>query len=242
MAWMMWDGCDMGEFNGLLRILLDPIRYRHEWLFIRRLSMLMMLIIILVFSSGICMADNINFCVDYPLDFADWSRNASLQKFDPSLGELTGAQITMNLTLERDFALSNKRDLPTNISLVAGANLTLQLPNEFSLVVESSKNGTIMLDSMGEKSFNESDKQSKTFNVGQDQLNDFVGSSSGESLDLPVQVKTVSSFDSDGASGCYIITRAGASICVIYEYAPNDAAKSAASNGNESDQIGGEQK
>lgn len=230
----------MGTFNGLLRILLDPIRDRHEWLFIPSSIRLSMLIIVLVLSSGICMADNIKFCVDYPLDFADWSQNASIQKFDSSLGELTGAQITMDLIIERDFAVSNKRDLPTNVSVVAEANLTLQLPNEDSLNVESAKNGTIILDPMSEKSFNESDKQSETFNLGQDQLNDFIGSSSGASLDLPVQVKTASSFDSDRASGCYIITRAGASICIIYEYAPINAAKSAVSKGNSSDLIDGE--
>lgn len=227
----------MCAIRAVLKNLLDPMRDGCEWLFISSSIRLSMLIIILVLLSiGVCMAENIQFCADYPLNFADWSENASLQKFDSRLGELTGAQIRMNLTLEHDIAASNKRDMQINVSMDTGANLSLQLPNKECINIESANNWTFALKPNGEKSFNESYERFKTFSVDPEQLRDFIGSSSGDRLNLPVQVKTASSFASDGASGYYIITRAGASVCIVYEYVPNSLSSTVSSKDNSSDQ------
>ncbi|MCX6674117.1 MAG: choice-of-anchor E domain-containing protein [Methanothrix sp.] len=181
-------------------------------------SLSLLLVIVTIFSiSGLSMGENLEYCYDHPLSVADWSDNVTLPKFDPSFGELMGAKIRINYILAHDLNFSNTRDNPENITINVLGNLSLTLPDKTSLVVESKKNRTLLLNPKQDMALNESSNESQTFVLHHHE--GFIGSSSADTVLLPVAANAFSSVQSSGViTG--VVPRAGASICIMYEFIP----------------------
>jgi hypothetical protein len=184
----------------------------------RSISYVLIILLSGIFCSGVCMAENLEYCYDHPLGKLDWSDNATLPKFDPSLGELTGIKIMMNFALIYNYSLSNLGDYASNSSIDVGGNLSMTLPDKTSLTIDAHGNKTIPLDSKENASSMESCNQSQSFDLGN--LDWFIGSSPGEMVILPLIVNTQNSVQMGGEIKTEIKPRGAASICITYEFAP----------------------
>jgi hypothetical protein len=151
------------------------------------------------------------------LSIAGWSDNVTLPKFDPGLGELTSAKVLIIYTPSNELNFSNTRDSPANVTINLFGNLSLTLPDKTSLVVESKKNRTLLLNPKQDITLNESSNESQTFVLHQ--LEGFVGSSSADTVFLPVAANIFSLVQSSSVM-TGVTPRAGASICIMYEFIP----------------------
>ena len=184
-------------------------------------------VILAIFSlSGLCLGDNVEYCYDHPFnDSADWSENITAQMFDPRLGELSGAQIIMNFTIMQDVNVSNKRDLPVNMTFNAGGNLSLTLPDKRALHVEFVNNRTLLSAPNKEMVFSESGSKNQSISLDESQLKKFIASSPGETIMLPLVAVSFGSFEADGALWFGVTSKSRASICILYHYSPAGSEK-----------------
>lgn len=175
-------------------------------------------IIAIFFISGLSMAENLEYCYDHPLSKSEWSDNATFFKFNSSIGELTGAQVKMNFTLQSNFSLTNLGDYPANTTVHAKANLSLTLPGNDPLMMDAEVNKTLYINSNETLSSNESSNKLQTFDLSN--LEGFIGSSSGETVILPLAVTTSSSVQLNGDIMTELRPLGAASVCIIYEFVP----------------------
>lgn len=185
----------------------------------RHYSRSVLLVIAAIFSiSGLSMGENLEYCYDHPISIAGWSDNATLPKFDPVLGELTGAKLSISYNPNYYLKFSNNENNSANITINAKGNLSLTLPDKTVLVLASNENRTLLLNPLEEISLNESSNKSQIYVL--DSLADFRASSSGDKIVLPVAVSTLSSIRSGEVIMTRVVPQAKASICIIYEFTP----------------------
>lgn len=175
-------------------------------------------IIAIFFISGLSMAENLEYCYDHPLSESEWSDNVTFPKFDSSIGELTGAQVRMNFTLQSNFSLTNLGDYAANTTVDVEANLSLTLPGNTPLMMKAEVNRTLYLKSNETLSSNESSNKLQAFDLSN--LEGFIGSSSGETVMLPLVVTAYSSVQLNGDIMTELRPLGAASVCIIYEFAP----------------------
>jgi hypothetical protein len=177
------------------------------------------LVIVAIFLiSGLGMGESLEYCYDHPLSAADWSDNVTLPKFNLSLGELTGVQISMNLSLMHDLNLTNSNDIAANISNDVGGNLTLTLPGNNILEIAANENGTLSLSPKEVLSISKSSNNSQSFELTD--LDGFAGSSSGDTVLLPIALTSFSSMQMTGGIKADVVPRGAATVCIAYEYIP----------------------
>jgi hypothetical protein len=82
-----------GFFNQRWEILGNLKRSDGEKLYSRSV---LLVIAAIFFISGLSMGENLEYCYDHPTSIAGWSDNATLPKFDPVLGELMGAKLSIS--------------------------------------------------------------------------------------------------------------------------------------------------
>ncbi|MEI6104261.1 MAG: choice-of-anchor E domain-containing protein [Methanothrix sp.] len=175
------------------------------------------------FYSGACMAENLEYCYDHPLSIGDWSDNATLPKFDSSLGKITDVHIRMNYTLAYNFSLKNIADYAANTSIDIGGNLSLTLPDNTSLTIDAEGNRTVSLSPNETASSSESINRSRSFDLSS--FDGFAGSSSGETIILPLTVSTHSSTLFSGDIMTELKSHGAASVCITYEFVPAKGAQ-----------------
>jgi hypothetical protein len=180
-----------------------------------------LLVIIALFSfSGLSMGENLEYCYDHPTSNAGWSDNATFPKFDPGQGELLSAKLRVSYNPNYNLKISNQGNNSANVTVDVQGNLSLALPDKTVLVLASRENRTLLLNPSDEISLNESNNKSQLYAL--ESLEEFLGSSSGDNIVLPVSVTTLSSIQSNEVIMTRVIPQANASICIIYEFTPSD--------------------
>lgn len=177
-------------------------------------------IITFFLASGLCMGEDLIYCYDHPISNAGWSDNASLPRFDPGLGELISGKLSVSYNSNYYLKISNQGNNSANVTVDVQGNLSLVLPNKTVLVLASRENRTLLLNPSEEMSLNESDNKFQIYTL--ESLEDFLGSSSGDNIVLPISVTTLNSIQSDEVIMTRVIPQANASICIIYEYSPSE--------------------
>jgi hypothetical protein len=177
-----------------------------------------LIFLLFFYYSGGCMAEHLEYCYDHPLGKLDWTDNATLPKFDPSLGKLTGIKIVMNLALFYNYSLLNVGDYAANTSIDFGGSLAMELSDKKTLTVDAHGTKTIPLGLKEAVSSSDSCNQSQSFNL--DEFDWLMGSSSGETVILPLVVTTQSSVHMGGDIKIDLKPQGAASVCIAYEYAP----------------------
>ena len=92
-------------FEGLIN---SDRGYEDRLPFISDLIPVCLVVKVVFFSCCLCAGENLKNCYEHPLDSMDWSFNSTLQKFDSSRGDLTGAQIRIILTYKHNLSVSNR--------------------------------------------------------------------------------------------------------------------------------------
>jgi hypothetical protein len=179
----------------------------------------LLLIVAIFLISSISIGEKVEYCYDHPTSNAGWSDNATISKFDPELGELISAKLSISYIPNYNLKITNQGNSSANVTFAALGNLSLTQPNKTILVLSSRENRTVLLNPSEEISLNESNNESRLYAI--ESLEDFLGSSSGDYIVLPVSVTTLSSIRSDEVIMTRIIPQANASICIIYEYSPS---------------------
>lgn len=164
------------------------------------------------------MAESLEYCYSHPLSNAGWSDNALLPKFDPGLGELIGANIRMNYNPVYDLDVSNSGNHSTNITINMSGNLSLMLPDKTFLILSTEGTKAKILKPKEKIAFNEPRGKSQIFVL--DELGQFKGSSSGESIILPIDATVSCLMSSNQSLNTGADIKANASICIVYEYTP----------------------
>jgi hypothetical protein len=180
----------------------------------------LLIIIAIFFISGLSMGEDLEYCYDHPTSNAGWSDNATLPKFDPGQGELLSAKVSVSYNPNCYLKISNRGNNSANVTVDLKGNLSLMLPNKTAIVLASSENRTLRLNPSEEISLNESTNKSQIYAL--EPLKDFLGSSSGDNIVLPISVTTLNSIRSDEVIMTQVIPQANASICIIYEFSPSD--------------------
>lgn len=178
------------------------------------------LVLAVLFSlSSLSLGKEIEHCYDTPWnDSAEWSEKIAAQMFDPSLGELNGAKITMNITILPDVHASNKGNTSANATIDCGGNLSLALPDNSVLSVESAINRTELLAPTRNLDINESTSKTENLSLDESQLKRFIASSPNETIILPLVAASHISFTADSALMFGVALKTRASVCIVYDY------------------------
>ncbi len=86
---------------------------------------------LLLAASGSASGESLTFTETIPLQATGWSHPVSIPQFDPSLGDLYSAVMTLTGRIAGTAAFENLDSSPANVSLLFAADLTLFGP-EFS--------------------------------------------------------------------------------------------------------------
>jgi hypothetical protein len=183
----------------------------------------LLVIVVIFFISGISIGEKIEYCYDHPISNAGWSDNATFSKFDPESGKLISAKLSIIYNPSYNLKIANQGNNTANVTIEANGDLSLALPNKTVLVLSSRENRTLLLNPLEEISINVSNNKSQLYAI--ESLEDFIGSSSGDSIVIPLSVTTLSSIRSDEVIMTRVIPQASALICIIYEYSPLEEMK-----------------
>lgn len=195
------------------------IRYRSE-----------VVLATIVFSSLLSLSvggvETATHCDTLSFNASSPEGNLTLTLFDPSLGELVGVDLAVNLNVVQSFMLENEEPEESNVSVDSEYHLSITMPDTSSLSVNAS--GSISeelagydgeMDFRGQSGKTIEGMESKgSDKMKYTKLSDFVASSQNETVSLPATISTKSSVS--GSASISRSTKAESELCVIYTYEP----------------------
>ena len=186
-------------------------------------------VILLVFVSPWLLsasAEQKEYCDSIAEEYAGWSSNVTLPKFDPELGTLKAVDLTCEMNLSQEIMIENENPKPANFTLMLSGQLTVELPSSDGLSIsfnQSTKGNLSEYDgvsdyagSSGTKSVTEIPTETATKSI--ENIEEFIADSPGESIVLPVVVDAQSQTKTSGRSNSGVLSKAGAKVCVSYTY------------------------
>ena len=90
-------------------------------------------------SPAAVYADQISFSDAAPLMLTNWNQTIALPKFDPSLGTLTSVLLKLTGEVNGSASLESTNPLPTNVTTIFNAEITLMRPDNSILLTASPK-------------------------------------------------------------------------------------------------------
>lgn len=186
-------------------------------------------IILLVFVSPWLLsasAERIDYCDSIAEEYAGWSSNVTLPKFDPALGTLRAVDLSCEMNLSQEVMIENENPNPTNYTLILAGELMVGLPSSDGLSIRFNQStagnlseydgNTDYAGSSGIKSVIQIPTEAATTSIAD--ISDFLADASGESIVLPVVVDAISQTETSGRSNSGVFSIAGAEVCVSYTY------------------------
>lgn len=190
-----------------------------------------MAILIVFFSPWLlsASAEHIDYCDFIPETYAGWNSNATLPKFDPDMGTLSGVDLSCEMNLSQEIMIENENPNPANFTIMLLGEMTVGLPSSESLSISFNRSTTGNLSqydgisdysgSSGSKSITQIPTEAAIRSIAD--INDFLAHASNESIVLPVVVDASSQSMTSGRSNSGVFSIAGAKVCVSYTYDAN---------------------
>ncbi len=171
-------------------------------------------------------AERIDYCDSIAEEYAGWSSNVTLPKFDPELGTLRAVDLSCEMNLSQEVMIENENPNPANYTLILAGELTVGLPSSdgLSISFNQSTEGNLseydgVMDyagSSGSKSVIHIPTEAAAKSIAD--ISDFLADAPGESIVLPVVVDANSQTKTSGRSNSGVFSIAGAEVCVSYTY------------------------
>lgn len=185
--------------------------------------------ILLVFVSSWLLsasAERIDYCDSIAEEYAGWSSNVTLPKFDPELGTLRAVDLSCEMNLSQEVMIENENPNPVNYTLILAGELTVELPSSDGLSISFNQStagnlsgydgDTDYQGSSGSKSVIPIPTEAATKSIAD--INDFLANAPNETIVLPVVVDASSQTKTSGRSNSGVFSKAGAKVCVTYTY------------------------
>ena len=185
--------------------------------------------ILLVFVSSWLLsasAERIDYCDSIAEEYAGWSSNVTLPKFDPELGTLRAVDLSCEMNLSQEVMIENENPNPVNYTLILAGELTVELPSSDGLSISFNQStagnlsgydgDTDYQGSSGSKSVIPIPTEAATKSIAD--INDFLANAPNETIVLPVVVDASSQTKTSGRSNSGVFSIAGAKVCVTYTY------------------------
>lgn len=185
--------------------------------------------ILLVFVSSWLLsasAERIDYCDSIAEEYAGWSSNVTLPKFDPELGTLRAVDLSCEMNLSQEVMIENENPNPVNYTLILAGELTVELPSSDGLSISFNQStagnlsgydgDTDYQGSSGSKSVIPIPTEAATKSIAD--INDFLANAPDETIVLPVVVDASSQTKTSGKSNSGVLSKAGAKVCVSYTY------------------------
>jgi hypothetical protein len=173
-------------------------------------------------------AERIDYCDSIAEEYAGWSSNVTLPKFDTSLGTLREVDLSCEMNLSQEVMIENENPNPTNYTLILAGELTVGLPSSDGLSISFNQStagnlsgydgNTDYAGSSGTKSVIQIPTEAAAKSIAD--ISDFLANAPGESKVLPVVVDAISQTKTSGRSNSGVFSIAGAEVCVSYTYDP----------------------
>ena len=186
-------------------------------------------IILMVFVSPWLLsasAERIDYCDSIAEEYAGWSSNVTLPKFDPELGTLRGVDLSCEMNLSQEVMIENQNPAPVNYSLMLTGELRVELPSSDSLSISFNQSTTGNLSgydgdmdyagSSGSKSVLQIPTEAASKSI--EDISDYLANAPNESIVLPVVVDAQTQTKTSGKSNSGVLSKAGAKVCVSYTY------------------------
>ncbi|MCX6679192.1 MAG: choice-of-anchor E domain-containing protein [Methanothrix sp.] len=176
----------------------------------------------------IASAETVSFCDSIPMQIIDWNSSVNLPKFDPEMGTLTGVDLKSVLNLSQTTMVENMNNKSGNFSLNISGGLLLELPGSENLTlnVNHSSGGNLSgfdgnMDYSGPSGVNSTvniptEPALKSYSA----IDEFLASSPGENITLPVRITIDSLLKAPGSSSSGVRMKAGSEVCITYTYNP----------------------
>ncbi|MBN1943271.1 MAG: PEP-CTERM sorting domain-containing protein [Phycisphaerae bacterium] len=189
---------------------------------------------LLVGVSSIAAADTIPYTVTIPVTKVADGLVVYLQKFDPSLGTLTGIELQLDASASAGtITWDNESGTPTSVDLGIGAEVTAVAPNALTLIAIplQTGSGSVLPDSDGAPDFTGDDAFTVTGGSGSDSDTDYPGTvdfsyyTGLDTFAVSISSALETSMDTHGGSGASY-SEAGTysgMVTVIYTYVPEPA-------------------
>ena len=171
-------------------------------------------------------AENVAYCDSVPMQYVDWSHNFTLPKFDSNLGILKSVDIGLEVNLSPQVQMENTgpRNFSINSSIVSV--LTLLLPDGQGIKANASLaiNQDLQpydwaVDYSGSSGINYTETSSSgivTYSIKD--MSDFVAGKPGEKIMMVGLMECMQNTSTSGSASSSIRAKAGASVCVSYQY------------------------
>ena len=185
--------------------------------------------ILLVFVSSWLLsasAERIDYCDSIAEEYAGWSSNVTLPKFDAELGTLRAVDLSCEMNLSQEVMIENENPNPVNYTLILAGELTVELPSSDGLSISFNQStagnlsgydgDTDYQGSSGSKSVIPIPTEAATKSIAD--INDFLANAPNETIVLPVVVDASSQTKTSGKSNSGVLSKAGAKVCVSYTY------------------------
>jgi len=173
-------------------------------------------------------AEQIQYCDSIEEEYAGWSSNVTLPKFDPGLGTLRSVDLSCEMNLSQEIMIENENSKSANFSVMLSGQLTVGLASSDGLSVSfnhSTKGNLSEYDgvsdyagSSGTKSVTHIPTEAATRSI--EEIGEFLADAPNESIVLPVVVDADSQTETSGISRTGVLSVAGAEVCVSYTYDP----------------------
>lgn len=188
------------------------------------------MLIIIAFGSFLSLSaggvETATYCDTLTISGLSSEGNHTLPLFDPSLGNLVGVDLAVELEVHQNFSLENKGQIGQNVSADSEAVLLIDMPNLSSISVNVSSSVKENLAAYdGETDFEgssgktiEGTKSTGTAKEKYLEPSDFVASMQNETVVLPATIDIIS-----GVRGNIVFslsTVAESELCVTYTYEP----------------------
>lgn len=186
-------------------------------------ALILVYILTIVGCAG---AENVAYCDFVPMQDVDWSHNFTLPKFDSNLGILKSVDIGLEVNLSPQVQMENTGPRNFSINSTIESVLTLLLPDGQEIKANASSainrdlrpfDGT--LDFSGSSGIDLNEPSSSgivTYSI--EDISAFLAGSAGENVLLEGVMECKQNTGISGSGTSQIRTKAGASICVNYQY------------------------
>lgn len=171
-------------------------------------------------------AEELSFCDSVPMQDVDWTENITLPKFDPGMGTLNAVDINVDFNLSQSLMIENMRKGNSSVNSTTESMLIIETPDGGAIAA----NASVTLDKElgpfdGLRDFSGSSGinltksiSSGTVKYSSANIQDFVASSSGETVRLKGVVHSAPNLIITGTAYSAIQTTAGVRICISYHY------------------------
>ena len=170
--------------------------------------------------------ETITYCDTLPIKSVDWADNHTLQLFDPSLGDLVRVDLAVDLFVLQDFNVENKDESSQTLSVDSDVGLIIVTPDSSSISVTASGSigeelagfdGVVDFSGPSGRTIKGFASDGKTVQQYL-KLSDFIASTPGETVLLPVFTSITSETQIPGCCVFSMSTVAGSKLCVTYTY------------------------